>query len=45
MIEKHIKDKTLIKITKELQKGKWVEIERIEIELEYIYQKKNKIID
>jgi type I restriction enzyme, R subunit len=44
VIEKHLKDKTLIKITKELQKGKWVEIERIEIELEELSKKENLYI-
>lgn len=44
MIEKHLKDKTLIKITKELQKGKWVEIEREEIELEELSKKENLYI-
>jgi len=41
IIEKHIKDKTLVKITKELQKGKWVEIERVEIQLEELSKKEN----
>lgn len=44
MIEKHIKEKTLVKITKELQKGKWVEIERQEIELEELSKKENLYI-
>jgi type I restriction enzyme R subunit len=44
MIEKHLKDKTLIKITKELQKGKWVEIDRVEIELEELSKKENLYI-
>ena len=44
LIEKQIKDKTLIKITKELQKGKWVEIEREEIELEELSKKENLYI-
>ncbi len=44
MIEKQIKDKTLTKITKELQNGKWVEIERIEIELEELSKKENLYI-
>lgn len=44
MIEKHLKDKTLIKITKELQKGKWVEIDREEIELEELSKKENLYI-
>lgn len=44
MIEKHLKDKTLVKITKELQKGKWVEIDRIEIELEELSRKENLYI-
>ncbi|WP_427873516.1 type I restriction endonuclease subunit R [Flavobacterium sp. MMS24-S5] len=41
MIEKHIKDKTLFKITKELQKGKWIEIERVEIQFEELSKKEN----
>jgi type I restriction enzyme R subunit len=44
MIEKHLNEKTLIKITKELQKGKWVEIERVEIELEELSKKENLYI-
>ncbi len=44
MIEKHLKDKTLVKITKELQKGKWVEIDRVEIELEELSRKENLYI-
>lgn len=44
MIEKHIKEKTLIKITKELQNGKWIEIEREEIELEELSKKENLYI-
>lgn len=44
MLEKHIKDNKLIKITKELQKGKWVEIEREEIELEELSKKENLYI-
>lgn len=44
MIEKHLKDKTLVKITKELQKGKWVEIDRVEIELEELSKKENLYI-
>lgn len=44
MIEKHINEKTLTKITKELQKGKWVEIERVEIELEELSKKENLYI-
>lgn len=44
MIEKHLKEKTLVKITKELQKGKWVEIERQEIELEELSKKENLYI-
>ncbi|CAH8283082.1 type I restriction enzyme R subunit [Mariniflexile fucanivorans] len=44
LIEKHIKEKTLIKITKELQKGKWVEIEREEIQLEELSKKENLYI-
>ncbi len=44
MIEKHLKEKTLIKITKELQQGKWVEIERQEIDLEELSSKENLYI-
>jgi type I restriction enzyme R subunit len=44
LIEKQIKDKKLIKITKELQKGKWVEVERQEIELEELSKKENLYI-
>lgn len=44
MIEKHLKDNKLIKITKELQKGKWVEIERNELELEELSKKDNLYI-
>jgi type I restriction enzyme R subunit len=44
MIEKQIDGKTLIKITKELQENKWVEIERIEIELEELSKKENLYI-
>lgn len=44
VIEKHLKEKTLIKITKELQKGKWVEIERVEIQLEELSKKENLYI-
>lgn len=41
MVEKHLKDNKLIKITKELQKGKWIEIEREEVDLEVLSNKKN----
>ena len=44
LIEKHLEDKKLIKIIKELQKGKWVEIERQEIELEELSKKENLYI-
>ena len=44
MIVKEIKEKILTKITKELQKGKWVEIEREEIELEELSTKENLYI-
>jgi type I restriction enzyme R subunit len=44
IIEKHIKEKTLIKITKELQKGKWVVIESEEIQLEELSNKKDLYI-
>lgn len=43
-VEKQLKEKTLIKITKELVKGKWVEIEREEIELEELSKKENLYI-
>lgn len=43
-VEKELNDKTLIKITKELQKGKWVEIERQEIDLEELSKKENLYI-
>lgn len=41
LIEKHIKDNILVKITKVLVEGKWVEREREEIKLEELSQKKN----
>jgi len=44
MVEKHLKENKLIKITKELQQGKWVEIEREEIELEELSKKENLYI-
>jgi type I restriction enzyme R subunit len=44
MVEKQLKENKLIKITKELQKGKWVEIEREEIELEELSKKENLYI-
>lgn len=44
MIEKHLEGKKLIKITKELQKGKWVAIEREEIDLEELSNKENLYI-
>ena len=44
MVEKHLKENKLIKITKELQNGKWVEIEREEIELEELSKKENLYI-
>ncbi|QXP72899.1 type I restriction endonuclease subunit R [Tenacibaculum sp. AHE15PA] len=44
LIEKHLEDKKLIKIIKELQKGKWVEVERQEIELEELSKKENLYI-
>lgn len=44
MIEKNIKGKVLTKITKELIKGKWIEIEREEIELEELSKKENLYI-
>ncbi|CAM1350999.1 type I restriction endonuclease subunit R [Tenacibaculum insulae] len=44
LIEKHLEGKKLIKIIKELQKGKWVEIERQEIELEELSKKENLYI-
>ena len=44
LIEKHLKEKTLVKITKELKKGKWIEIDREEIELEELSKKENLYI-
>ena len=44
MIEKHLNGTRLTKITKELQKGKWIEIEREEIELEELSKKENLYI-
>ncbi len=44
MIEKHIKENKLTKITKELQKGKWIEIKREVIELEELSKKENLYI-
>jgi type I restriction enzyme R subunit len=44
LIEKSISNKTLTKITKELQKGKWVEIEREEVQLEELSKKENLYI-
>ena len=44
MVEKSIHNKTLTKVTKELQKGKWVEIERVEINLEELSKKENLYI-
>ena len=43
-VEKSIKGKLLTKITKRLERGKWKEIERVEIELEELSQKKNLYI-
>jgi len=43
-IEKAIKDNILTKITKEQKKGKWVEIDRVEIELEELSAKENLYI-
>jgi len=44
MIEKHIKDNKLTKITKELQKGKWIVINNEEIELQELSNKENLYI-
>ncbi len=44
IIEKEINGKTLTKITKELQDGKWVEVERVEIDLEQLSTKENLFI-
>lgn len=44
IVEKQLKENKLIKITKELQQGKWVEIEREEIELEELSKKENLYI-
>lgn len=43
-IEKSIHEGILTKITKELQKGKWVEIDRVEIDLEELSKKENLYI-
>jgi len=43
-IEKHIKDNQLTKITKELKNGKWVEIDRIIVELTALSEKENLYI-
>jgi type I restriction enzyme R subunit len=40
---KHLKDKTLPKLPRNLKKGKWVEIDRV-IELEELSKKKNLYI-
>ncbi|NRT12477.1 type I restriction endonuclease subunit R [Flavobacterium sp. 14A] len=44
MIEKHINETQLTKITKELQKGKWIEIKREVVELEELSKKENLYI-
>ena len=44
VIEKHIDGKKLVKITKVLQNGKWIEIERTEIDLEQLSTKENLYI-
>jgi len=44
MIEKHIKENKLTKVTKELQKGKWIEIKREVVELEELSKKENLYI-
>ncbi len=44
LIEKIIEGTKLTKITKELQKGKWVEVERIEIDLEVLSSKENLFV-
>lgn len=44
LIEKHIKDGKLIKITKELKDNKWVETERVEVELEELSKKENLFV-
>ena len=44
MIEKHLDGNKLVKITKELQKDKWVEIERVEVDLEELSKKENLYI-
>ena len=41
LIEKHIKDNVLVKITKVLMAGKWVERDREEVKLEELSQKQN----
>ena len=44
MIEKQIKNNKLLKVTKELQKGKWVEVDRVEVDLEELSKKENLYI-
>lgn len=44
LVEKHIKGKVLTKITKELIKGKWMEIDRVEVVLEELSRKQNLYI-
>jgi len=44
LIEKYIDGTKLTKITKELQNGKWIEIERIEIDLEVLSSKENLFV-
>lgn len=44
MMEKHLEGKTLTKITKALQQGQWVEIEREVIDLEELSSKENLYI-
>jgi len=44
MIAKSIQDNKLIKVTKELQKGKWIEVELEVIDLEELSQKENLYI-
>ncbi len=41
LIEKHIKDRVLVKVTKALEEGKWTEISREEIPLEELSTKEN----
>lgn len=43
-LEKHLDGNTLVKITKELKEGKWIETEREEVDLEELSSKENLYI-